>query len=690
MPRIDFTQQQIAPTGVPDLAMQHPNQAFNQLGQAADQADRVLQQIKQRDAALTGAQALADFRMQRQQRQVELRTSAKTPDGFVETALTDFDEHAQQMIDQHEDPDVQMFLEQRLIDARDSEASESIQWQAAAMQTRSEALAVDTINKYGNMVNTAPGAFQSALKDVDAMIQATGLDMIHADKLRGVAKSTLSRSAVYGQIEKNPSGVLHELQSGKWDAYLDTDAKIAAVNGAQTELKRRESEALANQAQARQEALFNIDRWSRDNTASLQASGKPVPPPYDDSQLRSMLKPQQYEAVKLSADRAHALFQATGDMRTQTPAQMSATVERLKPVPGSEGFADQLALYKVAVDNQKDIEKARAADPGLAVRQAVPAVQAAWQTFEKSQKPEDLQAAVKQSFVAQAALGIPTSQQAAMPHGFATAFAGSINSAKPEDAAKQLQGAEASFGPYWNKAFLQMRKLLDGNVKVAATVKDRVSAALLVEGSRQSVSALRRAAGVKDDDTGIAYAVSQDPRVAKLATSLSQRAGGSGTATQIQSSIEVLALSRMRVYGESQSAATDAAIQRVVGDRYDFGVVGNRPFRVPNDVANAEMVSAGATDIRNKVATKGLDLPYGYNMPKSWFDYSYAASIQRNGYWVTNDDESGAVLYSERGVPVTVNGKPLQYTFKELESRGRLPVAVRSMELDATLQQGVF
>jgi hypothetical protein len=669
VPRIDFTQQQIAPTGVPDLAMQRPNQAFNQLGQEADQADRVLQQIKQRDAALTGAQALADFRMQRQQRQVELRTKAKTPDGFVETALTDFDEHAQTLIDQHDDPDVQMFLEQRLIDARDSEASESIQWQAGAMQTRSEALAVDTINKYGNMVNTNPRAFETSLHDIDAMIETSGLDMVHAEKMRSVAKATLSRSAVYGQIETNPSGILHELQSGKWDAYLDADAKIAAVNGAQTEIKRRESEAKANAAQARQEALFDIERWSRDNASSLQATGKPVPPPYNDDQLKAMLKPHQYEQMKAVAEQSRQLFMATGDMRGQTPAEMQATVERLKPEGGVDGFEGKQAVFNAALSIQRDVLSARKADPGLAVRQAVPAVQTAWQKFEKSQQPEDLQAALKQSMLAQTSLGIPRDQQRLMPNQLIWSMSGALKSSKPEEAAKIMRATAESFGPYWNQAFREMSKNLDGHLRVSATVKDTVSAAMLVEGSRQSVTALRKAAGVKDDDTGIAYTVAQDPRVTSLATSLSQRAGGSATATQIQSSIELLALARMRTAGEDQQTATEAAIKAVVDDRYGFAQVGRRPFRVPVDAGDPSSIADSAQQIRNGISAKNIDLPDSLRGSLKANDRNaYLSAIQRNGYWVTNDDESGAVLYSERGVPVTVEGKPVEYTWKQLLS----------------------
>lgn len=673
MPRIDFNPQELAPTGVPDLAQARPNQAMAQLGQQAAAVDQTLERIQQRDAAMEGAQALADFRLKREARQQELRTQAKTPDGFVETALTDFDENAQKLLDSHESELTKIFLQERLLAARDDEGQESIVWQANAMQARSEQLAVDTVNKYANMVNTAPGKFESALSDVYAMIDASGLDLVHADKMRAAARSAISRSAVYGQIETNPAGVLKQLQSGKWDAYLDNDAKIAAVNGAQTEIKRRESEARANAAQARQEALFDIDRWSRDNAASLQATGKPVPPPYSDDQLKALLKPRQYEQIKLASEQSRQLFMATGDMRSQTPAEMQATVERLKPEGGVDGFEGKLAIYNAALKIQSNVLDARKENPGLAVRQAVPAVQTAWQKFEQSQKPEDLQAALKQSMLAQTALGIPRDKQRLMPNELIWSMSGAVKSSKPEEAAKVMSATAEAFGPYWNQAFREMSKNLDGHLRVSATVKDSVSAAMLVEGSRQSVTALRKAAGVKEDDKGIGQAVASDDRVIALATSLSQRAGGSGTATQIQASIELLALQRMRSLGEDQASATEAAIQRVVGDNYAFGGGGGfgraatRSYRIPKQAGDADVINRAALRIQSTLPVQELDLPR--DVPGSLKKYTaeaYGNAVRREGFWVTNDDESGVILYAGN-VPVTVGGKPVQRTWSELK-----------------------
>jgi hypothetical protein len=271
-------------------------------------------------------------------------------------------------------------------------------------------------------------------------------------------------------------------------------------------------------------------------------------------------------------------------------------------------------------------------------------------------------------------MGVPAAQQRLMPDQLARSIAGTIAEAKPEDAAKQLQAVADEFGPYWPKAFRQMGKLIDGHARVAATVADKGSAALLIEGSRQDVGALRKAVGVQDGILGIAQAVADDGRVQDLATSLSQRAGGSGTATQVAKSIEVLALQRMRTFGEDQATATETAIQKVVTDRYDFGS-GVRPFRVPRSAGDVDAISTGARGFQASLKVDDVDAPPDAGEARE----SYTDAVRRNGYWVTNDDETGAILYSERGVPVTKGGKPISRTWGEL-GRGADDAPWRSFE----------
>lgn len=673
--------------GPVDYAPSRPDQTFNRLGQEAEAANNFLEQMAERDAVLEGASALADFQVERSKRQTEMRTNAKSPDGFADAAEADFDEHAEKFVSAHENPRVQAFLEQRLVEARAGEIEESGRWQAAAMVARSEKLTADTINKYSNMVTSAPGRFDGAMKDVMAAIEASGMPAANADHFRTVAARSLSRSAVYGQIETNPYGVLKQLQSGAWDTHLDNDAKISAINAAQSEIKRRESEAKANASMARQEALFDIGQWAKDNAASLQATGKPVPSPYTDDQLKALLKPKQYESLKHTNDQAAALFSATGDMRTQTPAEMVATIEKLKPAGGAEGFADQQAVYAAAGRIMQSTLAARKADPAAAARASVPNVALAWQQVEAN--PSDtgtLRVALKRTMAAQAALGIPAQEQKLMPEQLANHFAGQVSGAAPEDAAKVLKSIEAQFGPsYWGAAMKQLAPKLDGHARIAPVIKDSVQAALLISGSRAvdpkagggGIDQMRKAAGVTGaGDNSITAVVASDQRVKNLVSSISQRNDRLNYAGQIPQSIEVLALQRMRVYGEDKDTATEGAIKHIVQENYDSGTAGSRPFRIPKGSGDVDHIERAARVWQNNLKPEVLDVPAdNASTPKGATAQGYASAIARNGYWVTNDEETGVILYSERGVPVTVKGMPIERMWSDLTA-AELPKAL--------------
>ena len=95
MPTWPLLTRRTAAEGVANFAPVKPSQAFSQLGQAADAAASVYDQAAQKDAAINGAQALADFHIKMSARQQDLRTKATTPDGFTIAAASDFDQQAQ-------------------------------------------------------------------------------------------------------------------------------------------------------------------------------------------------------------------------------------------------------------------------------------------------------------------------------------------------------------------------------------------------------------------------------------------------------------------------------------------------------------------------------------------------------------------------------------------------------------------
>ena len=683
MARIPFISQEVAATGVPDLALQRPNQAFAQLGQEANRAESVLTQIAERDAAIDGAAALADFRANRSKRQNELRTQTKTPETYTETALADFDEGAAELLKGHDNPRVAAYLNERLAQVRAQEAEESDNWAAGVMVQRSEIKAVETVNKFANLVQTSPGKFQDALADVDAMIDSAGLPLPNADKMRSAARSALSRSAVYGQIETDPAGVLKQLNSGKWDEYLDNDAKISAVNAAQSELKRREAEAKANQAQARAEALFDIQTWARDNEASISATGKPVPMPYTPEQLKGLLTPKQFEAIQQGHAYASKLFQAVGDMRTQTPSEMQATVEKLRPVAGSEGFADQQRLYQAAVTMRDNALKARLADPGAAAREAYPNVAQAWQHVSANPTdPGHLRVAIKRSLAAQEAMGVPADKRKPLPAQFALAVAGEIRGAPADQAARKLTEYQTMFGANWKTVYAQLAPNLDANSVWAGTLDNKNMAAVLLETSRlagtdgkagSGIGALRKALGVKDSgDESISQAIAEDSDVRDLMAAMARRGGGGSVSISIDKAAETLALGLMQRNGISKADATEQALKALVRDKYNFARINGIPFVTPKTV-DADKIEDGARVAMAELKDDGIDLPDADpGAIEADTRAQYLSAVQRNGYWVTMPGNTGLELWAG-DAPVTRNGQRITRTWDALAGVSRSP-----------------
>lgn len=675
MARIPFIQQQGPSAGVPDFAAERPNQAFAALGQRADQAANLLGQLAERDAALDGASLLADFRANRSKRVTQLRTETKTPETFTDTALTDFDGEAEKLMSSQKNERVQLFLQSRLQEMRANEEIDHDQWSAGVMVQRAEIKAVDTVNKFANVVNSNPEKFQEALGDVNAMIDTAGLPLPSADKVRAAAKSSLARSAVYGQIETNPAGVLKQLNGGKWDEYLDDQTKISAVNAAQSEIKRREAEAKADAAQARAEASQDAADLEQSDLLSRRMTGKGVPLE-DQNRIKAGLTPKQWERYQAEAAKSDSVYKLTGDLRTKSLAEIEETIAKARPVAGSPEFATQQAAYDVAQAIARAEVTRRKTDPASAVRDAFPRVALAWEQLAANPNdPGQLRVAIKRTMAAQEALGIPTDQRKPLPAQFAQAIAGEIRGAPADKAADKLKEYATQYGENWPVVFRQISKNLDANTLWATTLDDHNKAAILLETSRvagsdgkagSGIPALRKALGVSPSgDKSITALVAADSDVRDLAVAMSRRGGGSSTAISITDAAETLALGLMQRNGISMSEAADQAVKSLVRDKYNIARVNGVPFVTPKAV-DADAAERGARKLQSDLRADGLDLPAADPgaITQDTRD-QYVSAVKRNGYWVTLPGNKGLELWAN-DAPVTRYGRPIRATWEVL------------------------
>jgi hypothetical protein len=663
MGNIPITTPQVGPgLGVSNMPLQRTGgMAGRTLEAAASDAEAYLTKIAEQDAAVEGLNRMADFKVAQAQRLAELQTSITTPEGFTPLALQDFDKSSQEFLKAIENPRTARFVESRMPEIRSQVAGTAISFETNQRQAVRTQNFDQSVNKLATMAQMDLGAYEGARADVLASLEAGRFEPAEAGKLRMIALSNLARSAVFGELERNPQAMLDRLNKGEFPD-LDAGQRLQAVNAAQGEIKRREAQAKADAQLVRQEAMVSVSEWMRDDIASRSETGRGVEAPAGVD-LAMVLKPAEAEKLQRQQDKADRLYQATASLPTQAPEQMLATVEALKPQPGQADYANQNEFYQAARQRMDKVLSDRASDPAAYARQTFSGVQQAWQKFEASQAPADLQAAVRANLNAQASVGIPAAARKPLPAGLAKSYAQQVTGAKPEEAYNTLRGLASDFGPLWPAALSQMARDLPANYKVAATIDDAVNASILIQSSRQSLQSLRTAAGA--DATAIRDDIAGNSEIKALGQAFGL--GGARLTAEIMNAAEVLALGRAVTLGDSD--AVGSAVKAIVTDRYAFGYSNSKPFAVPNAAFKNRIseIEDGANVALSLIDPNKLTLPViDPAVDRKVQANSYLGAIRRNGYWTNYEGGGGIQLMSERNVPVMVDGQPLRLTWAEL------------------------
>jgi hypothetical protein len=524
------------------------------------------------------------------------------------------------------------------------------------------------------LVFNSPGTFAKTYAEQKTLIDSIKMPVELRTKMDLHLKE-LGASAVQGMIENgNPYEAAKQLKGGAWNKYVDPDRLAALTNQAQSEIKRREAEARANQAAARAEASIDASELMRDDIMSRQATGQGVKPE-DVARIKAGLTDKQWEKYQSAAAKADAVYKLTGDLRTKSLVEIQNTIEAARPKAGA-GFAEQQAAYEAAQAVAKSEIARRKADPASAVREAFPRVNLAWdQANANPSDPGQTRVAIKRTLAAQETLGIPSDQRKPLPAQVALSIAGDIRGAPAAKAAAKVKEYAEFYGENWPTVFRQISGNLDANTLWATTLDDKNKAAILLETSRTAgpdgkpgsgVPALRKALGVPDRGAGsLTTAIAADDDVRNLAIAMSRRGGGGSTAISINGAAETLALGLMQRNGTAASAAVDSAVKALVRDKYNFGRVNGVPFVTPKTV-DADTAERGARKLQSDLKGDGLDLPFADPgaLDKDTRE-QYVSAIKRNGYWVTLPGNKGLELWAG-DAPVTRYGRPIQATWDVL------------------------
>lgn len=419
--------------------------------------------------------------------------------------------------------------------------------------------------------------------------------------------------------------------------------------------------ALESRARARQaEARLDISARIQDSMAAW-GQGQEAPTAPTRAEVMAAYG-EKGEAVwrEVEAGRQYgADMQAIGTMTSEQQRQL---LEERKPVPG-EGYADAMKRY-VLLENavQKDNEL-RQEDPGayLVLRDA--GVKSALDAFSKASTPENAKAYARAVRAGMEARGMDfDSGTPLLPKRQADAMAGSI--VRSEDPAGQLAGLQQTFGKDWPAV---ERQIVQGNklpsaMRVMAGGMETEDGRLLMDSYRnkdftkQSEASLN----VKEADVRVTVRGKLEDMLATVRAQgdLSMDAALVDSATR-------LTLTYMQ-RGDDMDDAVSKAVQAVGGDRYSY----RDSYRIPVTL-DADKVAYGARRALRDVALGDtLTTPRAVSLPQGYVDESFAATVRREGTWVTMPDESGLQLFA-LGRPVRdKDGKPIVKTWDELTAVG--------------------
>ena len=531
--------------------------------------------------------------------------------------------------------------------------------------TKRVASAGDYVDQQANTLATNPGMFTKVYAETKRTLDAiTGLPVDARERLN--AKLTdLGASAVAGMIERDPYGAAKQLQSGQWDEYLDPNARISLLNGAQSAIKSREAEARAAAAEARAVAAENANAYMADfgDYAAYRAAGNTPDPKLEAKYSPAAIARLGVKGAKGWAKKA-ADVQAQGDLMlalrsADTPEERAKIVAKAMETTKSPenyqfnaGMADTIAATAGKFD--AELEKT----PG-----EVAARSSRVQDGFKESGPAGVAAMLGE----QERLGVPEPRRVPLPESVAISLTERVASLPPEKQAEEVQAIAGEFGSMWPMVFRQIGGKLPTDSATMATMPKGRPATLLAEAS-----------GLKDGELtaglpstakrDVEEALLDDDAMSSLRSSLALEAGGSGTYAAAEASAIKLALQYMRRDGLDAGEAAQRAAQDVTANN-QFAEFNDVAVRVPLDV-DVDAVESGMSAIAN-----GFD-PSGYDVPESVSgiapdvareQWANAIKAGSDVHWIGAADGSGLYLWDGTAL-VTKNGQPVVFTWDDLRA----------------------
>lgn len=434
----------------------------------------------------------------------------------------------------------------------------------------------------------------------------------------------------------------------------------------------------------------------RNGLAQYQAAsedGHIMDMPYSEAQVLAAFGPEQGALVWRDLNESRELAMDMASMKSMSLGEISTFMEARRPDAASPSYRDDMRRHGKLAQLAGALQERMRQDGAAYVLETYEPAARARQDFISNLNNLTPEAAGHYADVMEGALA----QRGLEGNLFSKADARAIGEAVmgAADPVAAAQNLTRAFGPRAGRVLRELTGSLSPTMSLIASGMNPEAARLLLRAEREkdfektSAKVLQLAGSDKTDFEQKVWA-----KCAELGSTF--LAGDDrGMAVALRSATAKLALAYMQRLALKPGDAIERAYNDAVGDRYEIVKRGGffaraaPPCRIPRALPVKE-IKQGMEAV---LAAAPMDMIAAQLTPGGNEEMDREAlreGIARNGHWVTDEDEGGAVLFLGTRPVWTREGTPLRFTWQQLAEAGREWQKADAYESELIITGGTF
>jgi len=299
-------------------------------------------------------------------------------------------------------------------------------------------------------------------------LQETSGGVVDIVQARINAFNEIATNALGGRIDRGDGRqVISEIKEGKWDKLTDSKTLARILSAAERDIKQRDKAEKQKFVQGFDDYVAFLSTGQEDEGMAARFSPK---------NINAVLGAEKGPGLSESITDARSFGQAVNEVKTATPDELRALLEKEKPTKAEE-FRREAKQFNILGRAIQARNKAIADDPSLYVMQNTPIAARSFESFQEAFNSGDTEATADaaQEFAAiqratQQDLGVHPQGVQILPKQFEDSIAANLNdfSQGGENVALQIDALKNAFGDEWTtvQRQLQQNKKMGGGLRV--------------------------------------------------------------------------------------------------------------------------------------------------------------------------------------------------------------------------------